>query len=133
MHYPTKVTQVQGTFEYEVSCPTNVITSSVMESMQNYKYDLSSGQRKVVAQPKITFVPDNCFTTTTYRVLDVSTGIAVDYIRVVPTGIEIYSTDLRHLGTKTLLISAILSNDQSVGAHTFTLELYSSNGGLTCD
>ena len=100
-----------------------------MESMQSYTYDLSSGVRKVVAQPKITFVPNNCFTTMTYSVLDASTGSAVDYMKAMETGIEIYSTDLRYIGTKTLVVSAILSNNQSIGSHTFKVDLYSSIGG----
>ena len=104
-----------------------------MVAMQSFSYDLSSGVRKLVAQPQITFVPSNCFTTTTYRVIDVSTGSAVDYMKVVETGIEIYSTDFRHLGIKTFVVSAILSNNQSIGSHTFTVDLYSSKGGLTCD
>ena len=133
VHYPLKVTQVQGTFEYEVSCPKNVLASTVMEAMQSFSYDLSSGVRKVVARPQITFVPNNCFTTATYRIIDVSTGSAVDYMKVVDSGIEIYSTDLRHLGIKTLVVSAILSNNQSIGSHTFTVDLFSSKGGLTCD
>ena len=92
--YPSIVTDVSGTFTFEIICPDNVMTSSLVTSIQaTMSYDLASGLTSSLTLPVVTLTPSACFTVSTYEVTDNVTGFTVPYATVTATHVDINSQD----------------------------------------
>ena len=92
--YPSIVTDISGTFSFEIICPDNVMTSSLVTPFQaTLSYDLASGTTSGLTLPVVTLTPSACFTVSTYEVTDNATGSAVPYATVTATHVDINSQD----------------------------------------
>ena len=71
MEYTSVLAAHLSTFNFEIKCPANVVSSAITKPTEAYNfYDVANPQNFKIKVPEITLVPGVCFTITGYDILN---------------------------------------------------------------